>query len=73
MGFIPHHEEEGRLRGDRVGVVVMGKFGESYRVSPRGGVISAEDSKVSFNLLIDSFSFSVRLGMVRGRQGEVVV
>ena len=73
MGFISHQEEEGRLRGDGMGTVVMGKFGESYRVSPRGGVISAEDSKVSFNLLIDSFSFSVGLGMVCSRQGEVIV
>ena len=56
-----------------MGAVVMSKFGKSYRVSPRGGVISAEDSKVSFNLLIDSFGFSVGLGMVRGGQGEVVV
>ena len=54
-------------------VVVMGKFGESYCVSPQGGVISAEDSKVNFDLLIDSLSFPVGLGMVGSRQGEVIV
>ena len=53
--------------------VVVSTFSVSYRICPRGGVIFTEDSKVCFNFLIDPFCFSIRLGMIGGRQGEIVV
>ena len=53
--------------------VVVNKFGMSYQICPQGGVISIEDSKVCFNFLIDPFCFSLRLGMIGGRQGDIVV
>ena len=54
-------------------VVVVGKFSMSYRIRPQDGVISTEDLKVRFNFLVDSLCFSVGLGMVGSRQGEIVV
>ena len=54
-------------------VVVVSEFGMSYRICPRGGVISTEDSKVCFNFLVDPFHFSVRLEVIGSREGEVVV
>ena len=54
-------------------MVVVGKFSMRYQLCPSGGVISAEDLKVGFDFLVHSFSFSVGLGVVGGREGEVVV
>ena len=73
MEFISHHEEERRLRGDGVRAMVVSEFYVGYQIRPRGGVISAEDPKVCFNFLVDPFCFSVGLGMIGGRQGEIVV
>ena len=53
--------------------MVVSKFGVSYRIHPQGGVISTEDLKVCFNFLIDLFCFSIGLGMIGSRQGEIVV
>ena len=36
-------------------------------------VASAEDLKVCFNLLVDMFCFTVRLGVVDGGEREVVI
>ena len=53
--------------------VVVSEFSVSYQICPQGGVISAEDSKVCFNFLVDPFHFSIRLGVIGSREGEVVV
>ena len=69
MGFISHYEVEQRLVGDRMGAVIVSKFGMGDVIGPRSGVVSTEDSKVHFDFLVYSFSFSVRLGMVGGGKG----
>ena len=53
--------------------MVVGKFGMRYRLCPQDGVISTEYLKVGFNFLVDSFHFSVRLGMIGSREVEVIV
>ena len=54
-------------------MVIVGKLSMRYRICSQDGIISTEDLKVSFDFLVDSFSFSIRLGVVGGREGEVVV
>ena len=53
--------------------VVVSKFGVSNRICPSGRAISTEDSKVCFYFLVDSFRFSISLGMVGGRESEVIL
>ena len=59
--------------GDGVGAVIVGEFGVRDFVCPGTRVGPAEDPKVRFNLLVNTFCFTVRLGVVGGGQGEVVV
>ena len=72
-GFISHHEIERGLTGDGVRAVIVGKFCVGDRFGPRCGIIAAEDTKVRFDFLVDSFSLAVRLGVVSGGEGEVIV
>ena len=46
----------------------MGDF-----VSPRGGARSPEDPQIDFNLLVDSFGFSVRLRVIGSGEGKIIV
>ena len=46
----------------------MGNF-----VSPEDRVGSTKDPQISFNFLVDSFRFSVRLRVVGGGEGNIVV
>ena len=73
MRFISHYEIEWRLVGDRMRAVIVCKFGVGDLVCPGTRVGSAEDLKVHFNLLVDMFCFSVRLWVVCGGEGEVIV
>ena len=68
-GLIAHHEVERRLISDGMGVVIVGEFGMRDVISPRPGVVSAEDLKVCFDFLVYPFSFSVRLGVVGSGEG----
>ena len=72
-GFISHHEIERGLICDGVRAVVVGEFGVGDRFGPRCGVIAAEDTKVSLDFLIDSFSFAVGLRVIGSRKGEIIV
>ena len=54
-------------------VVVVSEFGMSYQICPQDGIISTEDPEVCFNFLVDPFCFCVRLGVIGGREGEIVV
>ena len=54
-------------------VVVVSEFSVSYQICPQGGVISTEDLKVCCNFLVDLFCFSVGLGVIGSREGEIVV
>ena len=73
MRFISHHEIEWGLIYDGVRVVIVGELNVRDFVSPGTWVGSAEDLKVCFNLLVDTFCFTVRLRMVGGGKGEVIV
>jgi len=73
MGFVSHHEVEGRLAGDRVGSVIVGKFGMGNLFGPRGRVCATEDVEVSFHFLVNVFSFSIGLRVVGSGKGEIVV
>ena len=53
--------------------MIVGEFGMRDFVSPGTRVGSAEDPKVRFNLLVDTFCFAVGLGVIGGGEGEVVV
>ena len=59
MRFISHHEVEWRLIGDGVGAVIVREFSMGDLVCPETRVGPAEDLKVCFNLLVDTFSFAV--------------
>ena len=54
-------------------VVVVDEFSMRYFVSAGTRVGPIEDPKVCFNLLIDTFCFAIRLGVVGSGQGEVIV
>ena len=68
-GFISHYEVERRLVGDRMGVVIVGKFSVRDVIGPGSGVVSTEDLKVHFDFLVYPFGFSVRLGMIGSGEG----
>ena len=53
-------------------MVIVSKFSLGDIISPRSGVVPAEDPKVHLNFLIYPFGFSIRLGVVGGGEGEVV-
>ena len=72
-GFISHHEIERRLVGDGMRAVIMSEFHVGDRFGPGCGVIAAEDAKVSFDFLVDSFCFTVGLWVIGGGEGEVIV
>ena len=73
MRFISHHEIEWRLVGDRVRAVIVCEFSMGDLVSPGTRVASTEDPKVCFNLLVNAFSFTIRLRVIHGQEGEVIV
>ena len=73
MGFISHHEIERGLIRDGVRAVIMSEFCVGDRFGPGCGIIAAEDTKVGFDFLVDLFSFAVRLGVISGGEGEVVM
>ena len=73
MRFISHHEVEWRLICDGVRAVVMGELHMGDLVGPGIQVRATEDLEICFNLLVDLFSFTVRLRVVGSGKGEVVV
>ena len=72
-GFISHYEIEQGLVRDGMRAVIMSEFCVGDRFGPRCGIIAAEDTKVDFDFLVDSFSFAVRLGVIGGGEGKVVM
>ena len=42
-------------------------------ISPGTRIGPAEDPKICFNLLVDMFCFTIRLGVIGGGKGEVVI
>ena len=72
-GFISHHEIEQGLIGDGMRAVIMCKFCVGDRFGPRCGIIATENTKVGFDFLVDSFCFAVRLRVIGGGEGEVIV
>ena len=61
MRFISHHEIEWGLVCDGVRAVIVGEFSMKDFVCPGTRVGPAEDPKVRFNLLVDTFCFTIRL------------
>ena len=49
--------------------MIVSKFGMGDVIGPRSGVIPTEDPKVSFDLLVYPFGFSIGLGVVGGGKG----
>ena len=72
MRFISHHEEEWRLVGHGVGAVIVCEFCEGNVLCPGSRIGATEDPKVSFYFLVDLLSFSVRLRVVGGGEGEFI-
>ena len=73
MGFISHHEIEGGLISNRMRSVVVSEFSMGDRFGPRCGVIATEDAEIGFYFLVHSFHFAVRLRVISGGEGKVVV
>ena len=72
MEFVTHHEVEWSLIGDGVRAMIVSKFCVGDVIGPGSGVISTEDPQVSFDFLVYSFGFSVKLGVVGGGEGKVI-
>ena len=72
-GFISHHEIEQGLVRDGMRVVIVSEFCMGDRFGPRCRIIAAEDTKVGFDFLVDSFSFTIRLGVIGGGEGKVIM
>ena len=51
----------------------MGEFCMEAQLCPQSGIVSTEDLEIGFNFLIDSFSFSIGLGVVGGREREIII
>ena len=54
-------------------MVVIGELCMGDLVGPGGRVRPAEDPKVYLNPLVNMFCFTVRLGVISGGKGEVIV
>ena len=53
--------------------MIVGKFCVRDQFRPRCGIIATEDAKVGLDFLVDSFHFAVRLRVISGGEGKVVV
>ena len=73
MRFISHHEIEQRLVHDGMRAVIVGKLSMRDLICPRTRVGPIEDLKIGFNLLVDTFSFTIGLRVIYGGEGEVIV
>ena len=51
----------------------MSEFGVGDVICPRSGIVSAEDLKVYFYFLVYPFGFSVRLRVVGGGEGQIIL
>ena len=54
-------------------MVVVGKFHMRDFVGPGIQVGSIEDPKVHLNLLVDMFCFTIRLRVIGGKEGEIII
>ena len=52
--------------------MIVCEFCEGNVLSPGCRVRAAEDSKICFDFLVDTLSFAVSLGVVRGGEGEFI-
>ena len=71
-GFVSHHEEEWRLVGYRVRVVIVGEFSKGDVLSPRSRVRAAEDLKIGFDFLVHTFSLPISLRVVGSGEGKFI-
>ena len=72
MGFISHHEEEWRLVGYGMRMVIVGEFGEGDVLSPRSRVRAAEDPKIDFYFLVHTFGLPISLRVVGSGEGKFI-
>ena len=59
--------------GDRVGSGVVSEFCHGKEIGPFFRFVGGEQPQVSFQLLIHSFSFPIRLGVIGSGEGDVVL
>ena len=69
---ISEEKREGRDFGRAMGDGIMLEFCESKELGPLMGIAGAEDTKVSFDFLIGSFSLSISLRVVRSGESNIV-
>ena len=51
----------------------MGELCVGDRVSPHSWLVSANDTEIGFDFLVYSFSLSIRLWVIGGREGKIVL
>ena len=71
-GFISHHEEEWRLVGYRVRVVIVGEFSKGNMLCLGSRIGTTKDPKISLHFLIDMFSFSIGLRVISSGEGKLI-
>ena len=54
-------------------MVIVGEFRVGDLVGPGTGIEPTENLKVCFNLLVDTFCFTVGLWVIGGGEGQVIV
>jgi len=62
--FVPHHEVEQGLFHGGVDLLIVTELHEGVEQFPCSGVVGAEDSKIDFKFLVDSFCFSISLRVI---------
>ena len=72
-GFVAHHERERGGIGDRMGGGILREFCHGKKFGPFRRLVLCKDSKVGLKFLIYPFGFAVSLGVIGGREGDVVV
>ena len=50
----------------------MLEFGRGKKLRPLVGIIGTEDTEISFDFLIGSFGLSISLGVVGGREVDII-
>ena len=64
-GMVTMHQIEGRMSGADVNSIVVGEFCNGQPIDPIILMVIDEEMQVLFQLLIDAFSLTVHLRMIR--------
>ena len=73
MGLVSQHEREGGSFCGTVRNGVVVKFGSGEKFCPFLRIVGSEDSEISLNFLVGSFSLPISLRVIGGGEVDIIV